>query len=184
MKQVLFICTGNIYRSKYAEAYFNYIAEQTPMFFTSIAAVSASDLEKSNIIPLSNYFKAVSRGTMCDQHGAKCGTPPVSTELWNKNIKSSHYEPGSIKLTENDLNSSEIIIGMYEPEHKPQVGMEKTGTSPYVPEGNWKPEWANSIQYWMVPDQHRWGEVLDFHLPADEGLRMIEENVRDLVKRL
>ena len=73
---------------------------------------------------------------------------------------------------------------MYEPEHKPQVGMEKTEASPYIPEGNWNPEWAGKIQYWMVPDQHRWGEVLDFHLPADEGLRMIEESVRDLVKRL
>jgi protein-tyrosine-phosphatase len=183
MKQVLFICTGNIYRSKYAEAYFNYVAEQTPMFFTSIAGVGAADLEKSLPIPLANYFKAASRGTMCDQNGAKCGTPAVSTEFWDKNIKPSHYEAGSTKLTENDLNSSEIIIGMYEPEHKPQIGMKKTEISPDIPKGNWNPEWAEKIQYWMTPDQHRWGEVLDFHLPADEGLRMIEKNVRDLIKR-
>jgi len=160
MKQVLFICTGNIYRSKYAEAYFNLLAE-----------------------PKINY-RAISRGTMCDQNGSDCNCPPVSTEFWDKRIEKRHFSPTSSKLTERDFTWSDLSIGMYEPEHRPQISKTKTELSPYLPEGNWKSSWADEISYWMIPDQHRWGEVLPFHKPPEEGLRMIENQVKSLLDKL
>lgn len=184
MKNVLFICTGNIYRSKYAEAYFNYVCENTPMFFTSLACVDETELSRSSIIPMSSKVHAISRGTMADQNSAVLGSEPVSTELWNNNINPGHYKTGSSKLTEKDLIEADIIIGMYEPEHRPQLKKIKTKDSPYIPDGDWDPSWADKAEYWMVPDQHRYGEVLDFHVEAEEGLRIIEENVRKLVKSI
>ena len=94
---ILFICTGNYYRSRFAEAYFNFQAE------------------KSNL-----QEEAFSRGLMI--HLAEPGLSP-HTRRWLKNLQidESYTAEDRTALTSSDLEIASRIIAMYGKEHRPMI---------------------------------------------------------------
>ncbi len=92
-KRVLFICTGNFYRSRFAEAVFNHHAE----------------LRK---LP----WAAFSRGLAI--HLAEGHLSTFTTEaLGTRQIELRHTNAGRIRLSEDDLLNSDYRIAMDHSEH-------------------------------------------------------------------
>jgi protein-tyrosine phosphatase len=92
-KKVLFICTGNFYRSRFAEAVFNFHAEQRK-------------------IP----WQAYSRGLAI--HWADGFLSPFTAEaLTARQIPITYTGSGRIQLSENDLESADLRIALDRNEH-------------------------------------------------------------------
>ncbi len=93
--RVLFVCTGNYYRSRFAEAVFNHLAE-------------------TRQLPL----HAVSRGLM-----AHLAPGPLAWDthdaLRARNISLRHTADESEQLTEQDLREARVIIALKDAEHRP-----------------------------------------------------------------
>jgi protein-tyrosine phosphatase len=92
-KKVLFICTGNFYRSRFAEAVFNFHADQRKL-----------------------PWQACSRGLAI--HWADGFLSPFTeAALSQRQIPVSYTGPGRIQLTENDLESADLCIALDRAEH-------------------------------------------------------------------
>jgi protein-tyrosine phosphatase len=92
-RRVLFICTGNYYRSRFAEAIFNHHAELLQIPWT-----------------------AFSRGLAV--HLAEGYLSTFTTEaLETRKIELRHTGPGRIRLSEGDLRQSNYRIAMDRSEH-------------------------------------------------------------------
>lgn len=97
-KKILFLCTGNYYRSRFAEMWFNHLAE-------------AAGIE----------WRAESRGLATERNGHLVGTISKDTvaALARLNVKlPSEHRPGQ-QCAENDLQSAQQIIALKEAEHRP-----------------------------------------------------------------
>ena len=92
-KKVLFICTGNFYRSRFAEAVFNFHADQRKL-----------------------PWQAYSRGLAI--HWADGVLSPFTeAALSERQIHLSHTGPGRIQLTKKDLESADLRIALDRAEH-------------------------------------------------------------------
>jgi low molecular weight protein-tyrosine phosphatase len=92
-KKVLFICTGNFYRSRFAEALFNFHADQRKL-----------------------PWQAYSRGLAI--HWAEGFLSPFTeAALSQREIPLSYTGPGRIQLTEKDLESADLCIALDRAEH-------------------------------------------------------------------
>ncbi len=97
MKHVLFICTGNFYRSRYAEALFNHLAEQ-------------KNLE----------WRAFSRGLAI--HWAEGDLSPYTRDaLQRHGVELRHTGKTRVSLTEEDLQRADLTIVLDEREHREMV---------------------------------------------------------------
>ncbi len=97
-KQILFLCSGNYYRSRFAEILFNRLAQQ-------------NNLE----------WRAESRGIVAQwSHNPGPIAQATLNGLAARNI-SHHPARYPMQLTENDLTRAERIIAMYEREHRPMM---------------------------------------------------------------
>jgi protein-tyrosine phosphatase len=98
MKRVLFLCSANYYRSRFAEILFDHLAQENKL-----------------------EWSADSRGIIAEL----CSNPGVIAQATlNELAKRSilHQAPRSpLQLTENDFAQAERIIALYEPEHRPMV---------------------------------------------------------------
>lgn len=91
--QLLFVCTGNFYRSRFAEAVFNHHAEQRRL-----------------------DWKAFSRGLAI--HWAEGYLSPfTSAALADRNVDLRHTGPGRRQLTEHDLETAQRRIALDHNEH-------------------------------------------------------------------
>ena len=96
-KQVLFICTGNFYRSRFAEALFNHLAEARKL-----------------------SWRAFSRGLAI--HWAEGRLSPIVVEgLAVRGIQRRHTGTDRVQLTAGDFDSSTIRIAMSRAEHLPMM---------------------------------------------------------------
>lgn len=97
-KRILFLCTGNYYRSRFAEIYFNTLA-------------SARGLD----------WSADSRGLALDG----CNYGPISrhtlARLAEQGIESEACERFPIQVCEDDLAAADRVIAVKEAEHRPLV---------------------------------------------------------------
>lgn len=97
-KRILFLCTGNYYRSRYAEIFFNWHAQQRNL-----------------------PWKAESRGLAIDA----CNLGPISqytaARLKERGIVSDTCERFPVPLSEADLNAADHVIAVKEAEHRPLV---------------------------------------------------------------
>jgi len=111
MNQVLFICTGNYYRSRYAEILFNHIAVQYNLDWTSL---SRGFQESTREAPLSlhAYNGLSAKGIYCNQVRFP------------------------IKLTTADLGMAHRVILMDEHEHRPMLTAEYAEWSDHVDSWN------------------------------------------------
>lgn len=96
-KQVLFICTGNYYRSRFSEALFNYKARQAHL-----------------------DWNAISRGLKLvpSQHGISALS---LRELIKRGVPKELCQGDPKALTKKDLEQSDYIVLMDEAEHRPML---------------------------------------------------------------
>lgn len=101
MKKVLFICTGNYYRSRMAEEIFNYLARSHELHWKADSAGLRSDMSASpNEGPISKYALEMLGN----------GDYPVASQ---------DRKPRSV--TVHDLLNSELVICLHRPEHEPVI---------------------------------------------------------------
>jgi protein-tyrosine phosphatase len=100
MKAVLFLCTGNYYRSRFAEELFNHLAEQSGLDWRAQSRGLAIERGAHNIGPLSAHAIAELR---------KLGAP----------ILGLNRMPTSCSVS--DLKGADLIIALDEDEHRPLV---------------------------------------------------------------
>jgi protein-tyrosine phosphatase len=97
--RVLFICTGNYYRSRFAEAVFNHHAEA-----------------------LGLPWRAFSRGLAIHLVPPEFLLSPHTHEhLAARAIDVRHTAAGRAQLTEQDMEEAEIIIALKDDEHRPMI---------------------------------------------------------------
>ena len=97
MTKILFICTGNIYRSRYAEAYLNHTALKQGL-----------------------PVKARSRGLAIEM--AKVDTSPLTIDrMAAKGIARSCTGSGKIQLHEKDFLWADTTVVLQEDEHRPMM---------------------------------------------------------------
>jgi protein-tyrosine phosphatase len=95
--QVLFICTGNFYRSRFAEAVFNHSVRQAGL-----------------------NWNAVSRGLAI--HWAEGYLSPFTMEaLQQRGIDLQNTGKSRVQLTVHDLENSAVRIAMSKDEHYPML---------------------------------------------------------------
>lgn len=95
---VLFVCTGNIYRSRFAEALFNHHAESSGLGWC-----------------------AFSRGLMPGATDVAGLSPHAEKALETHGIAPHHTAATKTALTGEDLAMAHIIIALSENEHRPMV---------------------------------------------------------------
>ena len=96
-KRVLFICTGNFYRSRFAEAVFNHLAEERGMHWWAFSRGLA--------IPWAEgYISGHTREALAQ-----------------RKIALRHTGAGRVQLSEADLQSADLIIALKDEEHRPML---------------------------------------------------------------
>ena len=100
VRRVLFLCTGNYYRSRYAHILFNHYARKTNLPWVADSRALAIELGACNTGPVSKYvIEAMSsRGLECPS----TGRPPLGCQ------------PA-------DLSSADRVIALKEAEHRPYL---------------------------------------------------------------
>lgn len=98
MKTILFLCSGNYYRSRFAESLFNAHAEKAGLEWRAISR--GFFLHPGNIGPISTH--AI--------HGLERRGVIVGTELRHPMV-----------VTEQDFESAQHIVAVKEAEHRPQM---------------------------------------------------------------
>jgi protein-tyrosine phosphatase len=97
MKTVLFLCTGNYYRSRFAEIYFNYLAEKNAL-----------------------DWRADSRGFLPNERNVGAISPFTLLRLEKLNVPFSEQRL-PLQLTVADLENADFVVALYDEEHRPMV---------------------------------------------------------------
>jgi protein-tyrosine phosphatase len=97
-KRILFLCTGNYYRSRFAEIFFNWQAKQRGLQWTAESRGLA--LDGCNYGPISRYTVA---------------------RLKEKGVAHDADQRFPLPLSESDLSAADHIVAVKEAEHRPLV---------------------------------------------------------------
>jgi protein-tyrosine phosphatase len=141
IRQVCFVCTGNLYRSKYAEAWFNNLCIKDGV--TDLRAFSRGLAAQ----PTENY-----------EHGEAFTIPirlaiPTYERMVERNIPFCLMGATNVMLSEYDCASSNVIVLMNKDEHLPKmqdrfpdhldkIQSYEIGDKCYLPENGYDgPEW-------------------------------------------
>jgi protein-tyrosine phosphatase len=97
-KTVLFLCTGNYYRSRFAEILFNSLAEK-------------------HALP----WRATSRGVAIEYGVNNVGPISADTlrQLQTLGIPADGYLRLPLQVTEKDLEQADLVVALKEAEHRP-----------------------------------------------------------------
>src|SRR5207245_8856602 len=99
IQTVLFLCSGNYYRSRFAEVYFNWLAGQNALLWRADSRGLA--LDPANQGPISSHAR---RGL--DVLGVPLPEP----------------QRFPIDAIESDLAAAQLIVALKEAEHRPLIG--------------------------------------------------------------
>ena len=155
IRSVLFLCTGNAYRSRYAEAWFNYLCIMDPRN--------------------KHTLKAFSRGL-----NVTCGTldacrlgyyPETRERLLEKQIPACCTGSSTRQVEYRDFLLADLVICMYEIEHRPYIDEKFPSMSPIY--------WNVPDQFYAKRDCPEFEK-----LPRAEGFAMIEREVEKLYKNI
>lgn len=100
MKTVLFLCTGNYYRSRFAELFFNHQAAQRGLDWAADSRALALELGVNNVGPLSRYTVAG-----LEERGIAVANPQRFPQ----------------QVTDADLEAAGLVIALDRTEHSPYV---------------------------------------------------------------
>jgi protein-tyrosine phosphatase len=98
-RQVLFLCSGNYYRSRFAEEVFNHLAKSQEVRWRAFSRGLALDRGAENVGPISHF---------------------TLHALADRGIEASGRSP--LPCSVDDLESSDIIVAMKEAEHRLLLG--------------------------------------------------------------
>jgi low molecular weight protein-tyrosine phosphatase len=101
-RTVLFLCTGNYYRSRFAELFFNSLASRSGLAWTATSRGIATEFGFRNVGPISSH---------------------TLKRLQALGIEVEPDIRPPIQLEERDLAQSDLIIALNEPEHRPFLEM-------------------------------------------------------------
>jgi protein-tyrosine phosphatase len=99
-KTVLFLCSGNYYRSRFAELFFNHLAEGAALAYRADSAGLWPNCRVHNPGPISPYTLAALRDR-------------------GVSLPTTHRVPRDV--TESDIRAADITIALKEAEHRPIV---------------------------------------------------------------
>jgi protein-tyrosine phosphatase len=97
MKKILFLCTGNYYRSRFAEAWFNFRKGE------SLA-----------------HWSAFSRGLRVD-YAPGLLSPHTLDVIREYKIPTSCYQPAPVALSVEALQEADLVIALKREEHHPMM---------------------------------------------------------------
>ncbi len=99
-RSILFLCTGNYYRSRFAEELFNSLAKQHQLDWIANSRALAIELGTYNLGPISSHTRAalVERGIAL--------TEPIRSPM---------------QVTEEELAAATRVIALKEAEHRPYL---------------------------------------------------------------
>lgn len=95
---LLFLCTGNYYRSRFAEHLFNALIDQTSLSWVAYSRGIATERGVNNVGPLSEFARQALRVR---------GIPLLHPLAFPKQLEG------------HDLKAADYIIGLKEAEHRP-----------------------------------------------------------------
>jgi protein-tyrosine phosphatase len=98
MHHVLFICTGNYYRSRFAEAVFNHLARQHRLNWRAFSRGLAIHLAPEDGLSIHTRAALAARG-----------------------IPEEHTATAKAPVTEQDLRRADLRIALKEAEHRPYI---------------------------------------------------------------
>ena len=98
--KVLFLCTGNYYRSRFAEILFNARALQAPIDFRATSRGVAIELGVGNIGPISS---------------------PALKRLKHLNIQDNSISRFPQQVQDEDFQNADLIIALDETEHRGMI---------------------------------------------------------------
>jgi protein-tyrosine phosphatase len=99
-KNLLFLCTGNYYRSRFAEELFNHLAAKHQLDWSATSRALAIELGIYNHGPMSTHTMAA---------------------LTDLNIPLAQPIRNPIQCSEEDLSSAHRVIALKEAEHRPYL---------------------------------------------------------------
>src|SRR5690349_7099528 len=100
MKKVLFLCTGNYYRSRYAEEIFNHLAESKGLPWRAFSRGAAERGSPDNVGPMSRFVvQALEAQAIAPAEGMRAPMPCVPT----------------------DFHDAHFVIALKEAEHRPLI---------------------------------------------------------------
>lgn len=100
VNRILFLCTGNYYRSRYAEELFNFRAAAEGVAWRAFSRGLAEQGSPDNVGPMSRYTLAALRARMIDPEGAARFPAPCCLA---------------------DFEEASLVIALKEIEHRPMV---------------------------------------------------------------
>jgi len=100
--RVLFICTGNYYRSRFAEAVFNHHAEALRLPWRALSRGLAIHLVPPEFML----------------------SPHTEQHLTARKMDLRHTAPRRQQLSEEDLAQAQVIIALKDAEHRPMMRMQ------------------------------------------------------------
>lgn len=98
--KVLFLCTGNYYRSRYAEIMFNLMAAGAALPLEATSRGVATELGVDNVGPLS---------------------PHVERILRQRNLRHASASRFPLQVAERDFEAADLVIALDEQEHRPMM---------------------------------------------------------------
>src|SRR5437660_8840918 len=96
-RQILFLCTGNYYRSRFAEELFNHLARQAGLDWVAESAALALEKGSCNVGPISRY---------------------TLQALAARQIEPSAASRMPRQVCERELESADLVIALKEAEHR------------------------------------------------------------------
>jgi len=98
--QILFLCTGNYYRSRYAEELFNHLAKAEGLAWRAFSCGAAEQGSPDNVGPMSRFTREALQAKGIVAEGALRNPHPCSLA---------------------DFDQARIVIALKEAEHRPMI---------------------------------------------------------------
>ena len=98
MKTILFLCTGNYYRSRYAEILFNWKAAKLDLLWNAVSRGLAPD--PRNVGPMAEH---------------------TVSALERQGISTDDHLRLPLKVIDNDFAATDHIVAVKEAEHRPMI---------------------------------------------------------------
>jgi protein-tyrosine phosphatase len=100
MKKILFLCTGNYYRSRYAEEIFNHLARREGLPWRAFSRGAAEKGSPDNVGPMSRFaLEALAAQAIAPDGLVRAPTPCVLA----------------------DFHDADLVVALKEAEHRPLI---------------------------------------------------------------